>query len=120
MSSDNETTDSTDVPTIGGYVDIEEQERQKFLEIDGVGEKTAEKLVEAYNLFDHAVDRLLGSPISWMGSIGRSKTDEIRDALQEAGYEPPCDCEHYEDVRNSQSRDDVFTHCETCGQVIQA
>lgn len=103
---------------IDDYVDIEAQEREKFLQIDGVGEKTAEKLLRRYDLFDHAVGMLLGAPNAYAPEIGPDRTDQLRDALQDAGYEPPCGCSHYEDVRYSQSRDDVTAHCRGCGEVL--
>lgn len=119
MSSEHEiTNEESDVPTIGRYVDLEEQERQKFRQIEGVGQKTADVLVEAYDLFDRAVDHILGNPNGWNRKVGRKKTDAIRDALQEDGYEPPCGCEHYGDVKSSQTRSDVLSHCRTCGEVL--
>lgn len=100
------------------YYDIEAAQRERFEELDGVGPATAEKLVQRYDLFSKAADFLLGSPNSWAPEIGRRKCDEIRDALQVAGHEPPCDCDHYENVRNTQDCDDVLARCRTCGGVI--
>lgn len=100
------------------YIDIEAREREKFLALDGIGDTTATFLVERYELFDHAVSSLLRDGNSWPGELGRSRTDEIRDALQDAGYQPPCECEHYENVRYSQARDDVLAHCGTCGTTL--
>lgn len=104
--------------SLDNYCDIEATERQKFRALDGVGPATAEKLVERYELFESAVRMLLGFPNTWAPEIGRDRCDTIRDALQNAGYEPPCGCEHYEDVRPTQACDDVQSKCRTCGGVL--
>lgn len=104
--------------SLDDYVDIEEEERQKFMELDGVGPKTAQRLVNHYDLFDDAVDSLLSNPNAWNRKIGRETCDDLRDQLQDLGYEPPCGCSHYEEVQNTQTRENFFSYCETCEEVI--
>lgn len=104
--------------TFEGYYDYEATEREKFMALDGVGETTATKLVERYEAVSLAAKHLLGNPRAYPPEIRKDRVTTIRNSLEKAGYEPPCDCESWEDVKNSQTRDDCLTHCRTCESVI--
>lgn len=104
--------------TFEGYYDPDATEREKLLAIQHIGPKTAEKLIERYDTAQHAADRFLGSRNWHIPEIGKERMDDLRDAFQRAGYAPPCACDDYRDVKNSQARDDVLSHCRTCGETI--
>lgn len=103
---------------VEGYVDLAATERERFLELDGVGPATADRLVERYDCVERAADLLLSVPNMHPPEIGKARAETIRDALKAAGYEPLCECSTHEDVRHSQVRDDCLSHCETCETVI--
>lgn len=103
-----------------GYVDLEATERQRFEALPGIGESRAQTLVERFETVANAADALLGCPVAYPPELAPRRTDELRDALERAGFTPPCGCDSYEAVHNSQTRDDVVSHCETCGEVIQS
>lgn len=98
---------------------IEPDEFERFQAFDGVGPVTAEKLVDTYGTVERAAELLLGCPAGYNRNVGQRKCNELRDELQSVGFTPPCGCEHYDDVRYSQTREDVLSHCRTCGETIQ-
>jgi hypothetical protein len=106
--------------TLDDYYDIEAAERDRFLKLDGVGPTTATRLVEQFDFVERAADLLLGAPHASPAGITSRRTDEIRDALEDAGFTPPCDCDTYTDVQHAQTREDVLAHCRACDGVIQA
>lgn len=104
---------------VDGYLDFEATERERFLQLETVGEVTAEKLVERYHTLEQAASYFLRAPTACPPFCSKERADTLRDVFEEAGFTPPCECGTYEDVHYSQRRDDVRSHCETCGEVLK-